>query len=243
MSKTTTCQRSRRHISLLPSLLTSAALFSGFYAIVAAMKQHYIAAAVAIIIALFFDGLDGRVARLTQTQSEFGAQLDSLSDMVSFGVAPALILYTWSLWGLGKPGWLAAFLYTICTALRLARFNTDHESEPRFFCGLSTTAAAGWTASLVWACANSHIHGPQIDWLIAIFALFVAMLKISTIPYYSFKDINLKRQVPFVIIVLVILVLTFIAFDPADVLLGIGTVYCLHGPVFYLWRRFKRRSH
>lgn len=238
MTSTLEPSKSRRGIVLLPSLLTSAALFSGFYAIVAAMKSHYIGAAVAILVALFFDGLDGRVARLTQTQTPFGAQLDSLSDMVSFGVAPALVMFTWALMDLGKPGWVAAFIYTICTALRLARFNLEENHVPRFFQGLSTTAAAGWVASLVWVCASFHITGREIDWLVAIFSVLVAMLKVSNIPYYSFKDLNLRERVPFIVVVLVIMVLAFIAFDPPDVLLILFTAYGLHGPLWYVFNRW-----
>lgn len=242
---TTTAEpgKSRRGIVLLPSLLTSAALFSGFYAIVAAMQSSYITAAVAILVALFFDGLDGRVARLTQTQTAFGAQLDSLSDMVSFGVAPALVMFTWALMDLGKPGWVAAFIYTICTALRLARFNLGDNHSPRFFQGLSTTAAAGWVASLVWACANCHVLGREIDWLVAIFSVLLAMLKVSSIPYYSFKDWNLRERVPFVVVVLAIMILAFVAFDPPDVLLVLFSIYGLHGPIWYAfnWYRDRRR--
>ena len=213
-----------RGIYLLPNLFTAAALFAGFYAIVAAMKQNYNNAALAILIALVFDCLDGRVARLTGAQSAFGAQFDSLSDMVSFGVAPALVFFTWSLFSLGKVGWLVSFVYTVCTALRLARFNLSEEHRPRYFQGLSTTAAAGWSASFIWVCVKYQVVGTHVAWGIAFFVGFVALMKVSSVPYRSFKDLNLRSKVPFLLVVGLILLLVFISYDPPDVLF-VRTIY------------------
>lgn len=225
-----------RGIYLLPNLFTVSALFAGFYAIVAATKGLFDTAAVAIFVAMLFDGLDGRVARLTHTQSEFGAQMDSLSDMVCFGVTPALVLYQWSLFGLGKLGWLAAFIYTVCSALRLARFNSmDDPTDKRYSKGLTTTVAAGFVASTIWACTQYQIPGDQIRVVIAIMVVCVAMLKVSTIPYRSFKDFDARNKIPFLAIVLLALIFAFIALDPPDVLFACFALYVLSGPVMWVW--------
>lgn len=226
----------KRGIYLLPNLLTTAALFAGFYAIVAAMKGEFEVAAIAIFVAMIMDGLDGRVARLTGTESEFGAQYDSLSDMVCFGITPALVVYSWGLRYLGKFGWLAAFFYAAATALRLARFNTQIGSvDKKYFVGLSCTAAAGVIAGMVWVGTDFAIPGKRISELVAIVSLLIATLMVSNIKYYSFKELDFKEHVPFVTVLLVVLTYLLIAWDPPKILFGIFLVYALSGPV--LWGR------
>lgn len=234
----------RRGIYLLPNLLTVGALFAGFYAIIAATHAQFDTAAIAIFIAMVMDGLDGRVARLTHTQSDFGAQMDNMSDMVCFGVTPALVLYEWSLSGVGKIGWLAAFIYTVCTALRLARFITmDDSDNKRYSRGLTTTAAAGLIASILWFCTVHDISGDAIKSLILVLTILVALLKVSTIPYHSFKDFDVRDKIPFLAVVMMVLVLAFIALDPPDVFLGIFSLYVLSGPILYVWRLFWKGGH
>jgi len=232
-----------RGIYLLPNLFTVSALFAGFYAIVSATKGLFDTAAIAIFVAMLFDGLDGRVARLTDTQSEFGAQMDSLSDMVCFGVTPALVLYEWSLSSLGKLGWLAAFIYTVCTALRLARFNSiDDPNDKRYSRGLTTTIAAGFIASVIWVCTQYQISGHQINILIAIVALCVALLKVSTLPYRSFKDFDARDKIPFLAVVALALVFAFIALDPPDVFFTCFFLYVLSGPAIWAWSFLRRKK-
>lgn len=232
-------------IYLLPNLFTVGALFAGFYAIIAATKGLFDMAAMAIFIAMLLDALDGRIARLTHSQSEFGAQMDSLSDMVCFGVTPALVLYQWSLFTLGKPGWLAAFFYAVCTALRLARFNSQsQQTNKRYFQGLSTTAAAGVIASLIWTATEFHISGQNYSILIAIIAVVVGLLKVSSIRYRSFKDLDVRGKVPFIVILIIVLGLVLVSFDPPLVMLVLFGGYMLSGPVGTLWglRKIKQRK-
>ncbi len=235
-----------RGIYLLPNLLTVGALFSGFYAIVAATKGHFDVSAIAIFVAMVLDGLDGRIARLTNTQSEFGAQMDSLSDMVCFGVTPALVMYSWSLFTLGKLGWLAAFMYTVCTALRLARFNSQAQSENKhYFQGLNTTAAAGFTASLIWTFTELHYSGTPFAWMMLVLVVIVALLKVSTIRYRNFKDFDLRNRVPFVSVIAFVLILVLISYRPPFVFLLIFTGYVLSGPIetiLNLRRRKRERA-
>ena len=234
----------RRGIYLLPNLFTVGAMFAGFYAIIAATHSNFDMAAIAILIAMLLDGLDGRVARLTQTQSEFGAQMDNMSDMLCFGVAPALVLYEWSLHGIGKIGWLAAFIYTVCTALRLARFlSLDDPTDKRFSRGLTTTAAAGFIASILWFCTKHNITGDSIKSLILAITLGVALLKVSTIPFYTFKNFYILNKIPFVSIVVIALAFAFIAIDPPDVFLILFGCYVLSGPTMSVVRYFKRRKN
>ncbi len=238
--------RLSRSIFLLPNLLTTTALFSGFYSIIMAMKGQFDLAAIALFFAMAFDFLDGRVARLTQTASEFGAQYDSMSDMVCFGVAPALLLYFWSLQALGKPGWLAAFFYTACTALRLSRFNIE-EPDKRFFYGLSTPAAAAVVASFVWVCYGHAVLGQHYAVPVLAFTVILALLKVSSVPYRSFKDIDLKGKVPFIVIFIAILVLILVSYNPPHILFVLFAGYALYGPIFYIWhllfgRRCKKKS-
>lgn len=232
-----------RGIYILPNLFTMAGMFSGFYAIIAAIHGFYENAVIAIFVAMIFDSLDGRVARLTQSQTEFGAQLDSLSDMLCFGFAPALVMYSWSLSALGKVGWLAAFLYTACTALRLARFNTQLATpDKRYFQGLSTPAAAAFIISAVWVSVRFGLSGPAVALPMSIVAVMVALLKVSTFRYRSFKDLDLRHRVPFIVILALVLVLVLIATNPPVVLCVIGFLYVISGPVGSLLAIRKRRQ-
>lgn len=240
--------KAARGIYLLPNLFTTAGLFAGFYAIVAAMRGHFSYAAIAIFIAMIADSLDGRVARLTNTESAFGAEFDSLSDMVAFGVAPALVVYSWALFSLGKVGWLAAFIYTAGTALRLARFNISSDTmDKRYFAGLPSPAAAGVVAGCVWFGRELHLAGgSQVTAIIAgLITLIAGLLMVSNLRYYSFKTMDLKRHVPFVAILLVMLVFVFISVDPPTVLFCIFSCYAITGPVMALWRwrRFRKVRH
>lgn len=248
MEPETTGQRSHRGIYLLPNMITTAGLFAGFYAIVAAMNGRFEEAAVAIFVAMVMDGIDGRVARLTNTQSEFGVQYDSLSDMVCFGLAPALVMYEWSLQsmvsvGWAKLGWLAAFIYTASGALRLARFNAQvATAEKRYFKGLPSPSAAGVLAGLVWVGADLGISG--YDLVLPAFVLTIAMglLMVSNIHYYSFKEFNFKNRVSFMAILAVMLVYAFASIDPPKVLFGGFLIYAISGIVYTLLGIRKRRK-
>lgn len=240
----------RRGIYLLPNLFTTGAMFAGFYAIVAAIAGHFTDAAIAVFVAGLLDGMDGRVARLTGTQSEFGVQYDSLSDLVSFGLAPALVLYTWSLQYLknygvlwGKLGWAAAFLYAACAALRLARFNTQvGVADKRYFQGLASPAAAGLCMSFVWAMRNAGIEGAWLCFFTPILAVVAGLLMVSRVRYFSFKAWPRHDKVPFVWIILAVLIVVALALDTAVVLLIIATLYVLSGPVLTLWGLRHRSS-
>lgn len=231
-----------RGIFLLPNLFTIAGLFAGFYAIVAAVKGMFDVAAIAIFVAMIMDMLDGRVARLTNTQSAFGAELDSLSDIVCFGVAPALVVFSWSLSDLGKLGWLASFIYVAAGALRLARFNTQlNTTDKRYFQGLSITAAAGVVASMVWLGTEYAIPGTGISILVAPIIVLIALLMVSNIRYHSFKDLDLKGRVPFVAILVIVLVFVGISLDPPKILFLGMFAYALSGPVLTLWNLRKTK--
>ncbi len=235
----------RRGIYLLPNLFTTAALFAGFYAVVQAMNENFEYSAIAIFIAMVLDGLDGRVARLTGTQSEFGAEYDSMSDMVSFGVAPALIAYEWALKEMGQWGWIVAFVYCACAALRLARFNTNIAVvDKRFFQGLPSPAAAALIAGLVWVTIDFQVQGSDISWLACIVTLFAALTMVSNIPYYSGKEINLRRRVPFfTILLLVLFFFVLIPSHPPLVLFCLFVVYGLSGYFIKLWRFGKNKRN
>lgn len=233
----------KRGIYLLPNLFTTACLFAGFYAIVAAMSDRFEAAAVAIFIAMIMDGLDGRVARLTNTQSDFGAEYDSLADMVAFGLAPSLVVFEWALYSLGKLGWLAAFIYTAGAALRLARFNTQvGTAGKRYFQGLASPAAAAVVAGMVWV-GNDYGYLGQ-DWRIPALVLTLAsgLLMVSNIRYRSFKDLDLKGKIPFMTMLIVVLVFVFISLDPPQVLFAIFLGYAASGPVVTLITLRRRRA-
>ncbi|AMO94277.1 CDP-diacylglycerol-serine O-phosphatidyltransferase [Collimonas fungivorans] len=232
--------RRRRGIYLLPNAFTTAALFCGFYAIVMAMNLRFDQASIAIFVAMVLDSLDGRVARLTNTQSEFGAQYDSLSDMVSFGAAPALVVYEWSLRGMGKLGWLAAFVYCAGGALRLARFNTNIAVvDKRYFQGLPSPAAAALVAGFVWLMDDLGFRGASLSWAAWAITLYAGLTMVSNVPFYSFKDINLRKPMPFIAAFLVVLALVAIFSDPSKVLFGLFVLYGLSGFGVYFWRWFK----
>ncbi|MBC7945708.1 MAG: CDP-diacylglycerol--serine O-phosphatidyltransferase [Burkholderiales bacterium] len=236
-------QMRRRGIYLLPNLFTTAGLFAGFYAIVQAMNGRFEYAAIAIFVAMVTDSLDGRVARLTRTQSAFGVEYDSLSDMVAFGVAPALVIYVWALQGLGKLGWLAAFIHCAGAALRLARFNTQVEvADKRYFQGLPSPAAAALVAGLVWTMNDFQIAGRDVAWLAWFVTLFTGITMVSAVRFYSFKDVNFRRSVPFVFMLLLVLSFMLVSYDPPTVLFGLFVVYGLSGYVQWIWQWYKKRG-
>ncbi|GAB2894137.1 CDP-diacylglycerol--serine O-phosphatidyltransferase [Microbulbifer echini] len=226
-----------RGVYLLPNLITTGALFSGFYAIVAGMSGNFEAAAIAIFVAMVLDGLDGRVARLTDTQSAFGVQYDSLSDMVSFGLAPALVAFSWGLGTLGKFGWAIAFLYAACAALRLARFNTQVDTVDKgVFIGLASPTAAAIVASMVWAGHDLEV-GAGLATIAALVTGAAGLLMVSNFHYTSFKRLDFKGRVPFVMMLAVILIFSLVTIDPAGVLLTLAVLYTLSGPAMWLWGR------
>ena len=234
-------QPRNRGIYLLPNLFTSAALFSGFYAVIAAMDGSFEKAAIAIFVSMVLDGLDGRVARMTNTQSEFGAQYDSLADMVSFGVAPALVAFTWVLHEAGRFGWFAAFVFVAGAALRLARFNTQIGSvDKRYFIGLASPAAAAVIAGMIWVGAEFNIDPSQYAPVISVFVAAMGVLMVSNFHYHSFKDIDLKGKVPFVALLGAVLVIGVISIDPAVLLWLIFVVYACSGPVQAVLRYRKK---
>lgn len=235
----------RRGIYILPNLFTTGALFAGFYAIVQAMNGAYEQAAVAVFVAMVLDGLDGRVARMTKTQSAFGAEYDSLSDMVSFGAAPALIVYEWALRGMGKFGWMAAFLYCAGAALRLARFNTTLEVvDKRYFQGLPSPAAAALVAGFIWVMGDLGVAGPDVAWLAAPLTIFAGVTMVTSVKFYSFKDINLRKSVPFVVVAAFALALALISSYPPGWLFGFFLVYALSGYVLAVLPKKKpTRAH
>ncbi len=232
----------RRGVYLLPNLFTTGSLFSGFYAIVAGMHGNFENAAIAIFVSMVLDGLDGRVARMTNTQSDFGAEYDSLADMVAFGVAPALVAFTWALSDLGKLGWVAAFIYVAGAALRLARFNTQIGSvDKRYFIGLASPSAAALVAGFVWT-----FHDADVSFILAYATTFVVasagVLMVSNILYYSFKEFDLKGRVPFVAILAVVLIYAIVSTAPAQVLMVGFLIYALSGPVQAVNRWLKKRK-
>ncbi len=234
----------RRGIYLIPKLFTTAGLFAGFYGIVSAMNSQFESAAIAIFIAMVMDGMDGRIARLTNTQSDFGIEYDSLSDMVSFGLAPALIMYQWALSDMGKLGWLAAFVYAASTALRLARFNTQAASEDkRFFQGLPSPAAAALLAGMIWLGeTQEYVEVTNLAIVAFPITLIAGILMVSNIRFYSFKEIDFKGRVPFVRILLLVVLFVFIASEPPLVLFSIALVYAISGPVMTLLTIRKHRA-
>ena len=236
--------RRRSGIYLLPNLFTTGALFAGFYGIVAAINSRFEAAAIAVLVAMVLDGMDGRIARLTNTQSDFGAQYDSLSDMASFGLAPALIVYEWTLFGIGKLGWLAAFVYSAACALRLARFNTQvNTDDKRYFQGLPSPAAAAVVAASIWftvsfGWSDSSLL-PAIMWAVTVTC---ALLMVSNVRYYSFKDLDLRGRVPFVAVLAVVMVFVLISVEPASVLLILFSGYACSGIVLTWYQRRQKRA-
>ena len=236
----TTDKSIRKGIYILPNLLTTGALFSGFSAIVQATKGNFELAAILIFVAMVLDGLDGRVARMTNTTSEFGIQYDSLSDMVSFGLAPALVLYEWSLHSMGKIGWLVAFVYAVATALRLARFNTHAADEKSFFQGLPSPSAAGILAAFIWVVNDYGMQGTDFRVTTLFLTLVVGILMVSNVPFRSFKDFDLKSHVPFVVLLGIVIALVVIVYDPPRVLLTGFTIYIFSGLVSAVLHRKKK---
>ena len=234
----------RRGIYLLPNLLTTGAMFAGFYGVIAGMQGDFRSACVAILAAMVLDGLDGRVARLTNTQSAFGAQYDSLSDMLAFGVAPALICFNWALADLGTIGWTAAFLYVACAALRLARFNVQLGSvDKRYFVGLASPSAGALVVFMVWASFEYQVEvTPVVEVAAALVTGLAGILMVLSIPYYSFKDMDFKNRVPFFAMLLVVLVFVIVSWDPPLVLFTIAVLYAVSGPVLFIYRLNKRAA-
>jgi CDP-diacylglycerol--serine O-phosphatidyltransferase len=231
-------KRRRRGIYILPSLFTTASLFAGFYAIVQAMNGNFEYAPLAIFIAAILDALDGRIARLTHTESDFGAEYDSLVDMVSFGLAPALIMYEWALSGMGKIGWLAAFIYTAGAGLRLARFNTQvGVADKRYFRGLPSPAAAAVVVGLVWVLHANGVPGKEISIAALIVTVMAGVLMVSNVRFRSFKDVDLRGRVSFMTILAMPLVLVLLFQDPPLVLFLTFLVYALSGPLGFVFRR------
>lgn len=233
-------KKRRKGIYILPNLFTLAALFGGFYAIVMAINGRFDLAAIGVFCAMVLDSLDGRVARMTNTQSAFGEQMDSLSDMVSFGAAPAIIAYVWALQGLGRWGWIAAFVYCACAALRLARFNVNTAVvDKRFFQGLPSPAAAALVAGFIWLMTDLGVTGPTVAWPMFALALYSGLTMVTNVPFYSFKDVHMKKSVPFAVIVLIALVIAVINIDPPIVLFSIFVAYGFSGYAIYVWRKAK----
>jgi CDP-diacylglycerol--serine O-phosphatidyltransferase len=234
----------RRGIYILPNLFTTGVLFGGFYAIVQAMNTRYEHAAVAIFVAMVLDGLDGRVARLTRTSSEFGAEYDSLADVVAFGAAPALVMYEWALRPLGRLGWIVAFAYCAATALRLARFNVMHDVvDKRFFQGMPCPAAAALLAGFVWIVDDFGLE--RADWLRGLaggLTFFAAVTMVTSVPFYSFKDINFRRSVPFWGVLVIVVALILVSANPPLVLFGLFVAYSLSGYAMWVWKLRKGRA-
>lgn len=234
--------RLRRGIYLLPNLFTTAGLFAGFYAIIAAINGRFEAAAIAMLVAMVMDGVDGRVARMTNTQSDFGGEYDSMADMVSFGIAPALVIHEWALSGMGKLGWMAAFIYTCGAALRLARFNTQIGSaDKRYFQGLASPAAAALVAGMVWVGDTFGLKHGAVDWLAFALTLLAGVLMVSNIRYHSFKQVDLHGKVPFMVMVVLMLVFALIYLHPPVVLFSGFLIYAASGPALTLYHLNKRR--
>ncbi len=239
-------RKRRKGIYVLPNLFTLAALFGGFYAIIMAVNGRFDQAAIGVFCAMILDSLDGRVARMTNTQSAFGEQMDSLSDMVSFGAAPALISYMWALKGLGRWGWLAAFVYCSCAALRLARFNVNTGVvDKRYFQGLPSPAAAALIAGFIWLMTDlgfkgvDGLWGVPIPWVMFAVALYSGLTMVTNVPFYSFKDVSMKKSVPFVVLVLIAVGIAIINLDPPTVMFGGFVAYGVSGYVIYVYRKAK----
>ena len=244
-------RKRRKGIYILPNLFTLAALFGGFYAIVMAMNGRFDQAAIGVFCAMVLDSLDGRVARLTNTQSAFGEQMDSLSDMVSFGAAPALISYVWALQSLGRWGWIASFVYCACAALRLARFNVNTTVvDKRYFQGLPSPAAAALIAGFIWLLTENGIKGTStlelgpifvsVPWLMFALALYAGLTMVTNVPFYSFKDIQMKRSVPFAVTILIVLGFAIVTIDPPIVMFGVFVIYGFSG--YFVYARRKARG-
>ena len=237
-------------VFLLPNIITTAALFSGFFSIISSINGNYISAVIAILVAMLLDGLDGRIARLTNTQTEFGAYFDSLSDLLCFGVAPALFIYIWSLssfnsygWHWSKIAWIVSFIYTASVALRLARFNSKlHVQDKKYFLGLASPASAAVIICYAWVVIDAGLNVESFKWFSLILLVCLSILMVSNVTYYSFKDIDLRQKVPHISMFIIVIILSFISFDPPLVLLSFFVIYALSGPTLLLIRLFKKRS-
>ncbi len=232
-------------IYLIPNTFTLAALFSAFYAIVQAMNGNFEYAAMAIFASLVLDGMDGRIARLTNTQSSFGEQFDSLADMVSFGVAPALIMYEWQLKSLGKWGWLAAFIYVAGAAIRLARFNTNIKVvDKRFFQGLPSPASGALLAGFVWLVVDLRVslqeYRLETVWVAFILTIYAGVSMVSNVPFWSGKSLTLRKSLPVWSLGLVALIFVLISSNPPVVLFGGFVVYGCSGYLISIYRFLKR---
>ncbi|MDH3689306.1 MAG: CDP-diacylglycerol--serine O-phosphatidyltransferase [Gammaproteobacteria bacterium] len=235
----------RKGIYVLPNLLTTAGLFFGFYAIVLATKGDFENAAIAVFVAMLMDGADGRVARITNTTSDFGKEYDSLVDVISFGLTPALVIYEWTLYASGKVGWLVAFTYVAATALRLARFNTQEVQDKGYFQGLPCPAAAALVAAFVWVLDSYNFRGEEISSLAMVLVVAAAMAMVSNIRYRSFKDFDLKGRIPFVKLIFLVLMFVLVSLSPPRVLFLCALVYFLSGPISTVWgyrRNAKRKT-
>lgn len=241
-------KRPSRGIYLLPNLFTTSAMLAGFYSVILAYNAEYEFSAIAILVAMILDGFDGRVARMTNTSTAFGAEYDSLADMISFGMAPAFLMYSWSLSSLteayyGQLSWVIAFVYTACCGLRLARFNVAvGVADKRFFQGLACPAAAAMMASFVWVMIGMGVAGPDVVILVAILTLFGGVAMVSTFTYYSFKDLGTNRKVPFAMLLGLLLLFAVTAVDPSKMILIAAVLYGLSGPVYFLIRLVRKRS-
>lgn len=233
-----------RGIYLLPNLFTLTALFFGFYAIIAAVNGQFEKASIGVFIAMVMDMLDGRIARLTHTQTAFGAQLDSLSDMVSFGVAPALIAFSWGLHNLGKAGWLACFVYTAGVALRLARFNSQSAttSVVHDFQGLPSPAGAAFITSLVWNLNEWGLEGSTAKIILAFLSVLISILMVSNLKFHSFKDFDFRNSVSFFVILLIVSLLVLSTFDPPLIWFLASAAYCASAPLALISRLRKREK-
>lgn len=233
----------RKGVYLLPNLFTTGALFAGFFAVVSAVKGDFSTAAIAIFVSMVLDGCDGRVARMTNTQSAFGAEYDSLADMLSFAVAPAVIAFSWSLHSLGKAGWICAFIFVAGGALRLARFNVQlAEVDKKWFIGLPSPTAAAIVASCVWSFHRFEIHSMALDWTIGAIVALCGILMVSNIRYYSFKEVDFRGPVPFVALLIVVFAFVVISIQPSVVLLVAFGGYALSGMLVAIVRGLKLRS-
>lgn len=230
----------RKGIYILPSLVTTASLFVAFYAIVQATLGRYEVAAMAIFVSMVLDGLDGRIARWTNTASDFGKEYDSLADVIAFGLTPALVMFEWSLNAYGNIGWLSAFLFVACAALRLARFNSVEVKDKRYFQGLPSPAAAAVVAGWVWTMADFDFEGSRLGPVSIVIVVASALAMVSNLPYKSFKDFDPKNRVPFVAMVLLIVPFVLISFDPPRVLFLLFLAYLVSGPVIWFLRRRRR---
>lgn len=233
----------RRGVYLIPNLLTTSALFAGFFSIISSINGSYISACVAIFVAQLLDGADGRVARMTHTQSEFGAQYDSMSDVMAFGLAPAILVFQWALQDLDKVGWVAAFIYVAAAALRLARFNVQiGKVDKKYFVGLASPAGAAVIWATIWSLELFGVSGSQVSWLMALVTPLIGIMMVSPVRYFSFKDISAQQRVPFLSLLAIVLVFALVALDPARVLFLFAVSYAVHGPILELTRLFKKRK-